>query len=293
MKTLVSSLALAFVLATSVRADETYDLKLKYVPKVGDKTNHTNKEKMDMKMTISSGGAVVQEQDKKELNSFEFTEEVVQVTGDHMSEGKWTFKEASHRVEGEDTDYGFKGKTVLGKKGEKGWEFTYEDGSELEEDDLTGVKEALDKEKAKKEGQPEIQDVLEPGKPVKVGDSWDLDLKKFAAGILNDEESYDLEKSSGTMKLVSVEKRGGAPYGKLEGEIELVAKKLGPLTLNKSIKFKFKLELDVCIDASQPVGSIKIDAGMKGKREAEANGQELELDIDMDMSGTMTVERAK
>ena len=293
MKTLVSALALAFVLASAVRADETYELKLKYVPKVGDKTNHTNKEKMNMKMTVSSGGAVVQEQDQKERKSFEFTEEVVKVADEDVSEGKWTFKEASHRVEGEDTDFGFKGKTVLGKKGEEGWEFTYEDGSELEEDDLAGVKDALSKKKEKKEGQPEIQDVLEPGKPVKVGDSWDLDPKKFAAGMMDDEESFDLEKSSGTMKLISVEKRGGAQYGKLEGEIELVAEKMGPVTLNKPIKLKFKLELDVCIDASQPSGTIKIDAGMKGKRTAEANGQEFELDIDMDMGGTMTVERAK
>ncbi|MBI2922097.1 MAG: hypothetical protein HYY18_13675 [Planctomycetes bacterium] len=293
MKTLVTSLAFAFVLATAVRADETYDLKLKYTPKVGDKTNHTSKEKMAMKMTVSSGGAVVQEQDQKEKKSFQYTEEVVKVAGDDVSEGKYTFQEATHEVEGEDTDYAFKGKTVLGKKGEDGWEFTYEDGSELAEEDVAGVKDALSKKKNKKEGEPGVEEALSPGKPVKVGESWDLDPKKFASGMMDDEESFDLEKSKGSMTLISVEKRGGAQFGKIEGEIELVAEKMGPVQLNKPLKLKFKLTLDVCIDATEPTGTMKIDAGMKGKRTAEANGQEFELDIDMDMGGTLTIERAK
>ncbi|MCE9581619.1 MAG: hypothetical protein K8T20_03785 [Planctomycetes bacterium] len=293
MKTLFSSLAFALLLVTAVRADDTYDLKLKYVPKVGDVTKHTSQEKMEMKMVVSSGGKVMQDNDNKDVKSFEYTEEVVKVEADDMSEGKFVFAEAKHLVEGEEEDFGFKGKTVLGKKGKAGWEFTAEDGSELPEEDVDAIKDAVSKKDGKKEGKPDIQEVLAPGKPVKVGESWDLSAKKFAAGILEDEDSFDLEKSKGTLKLISVEKRDGALFGKMEGEIELSALSLGKAKLNKPISFKFKLNLDVCIDATQPNAILQMTAKMKGKRTTDAKGQEIELDIDMDMGGKTTIERKK
>jgi hypothetical protein len=292
MKTLLATLAVAFALCSSVRAEDTYDLKLKYVPKPGDRTNHKSTETMQMKMSILMGGEVVREQDGTEKKSFEYTEEVLKVDGDDMVEGKFTFREATRDVEGVDTAFAFKGKTVIGKKGDDGWNFTYEDGSEVEEDDVEGLRDGLDK-KRKKAGQPDIQDVLAPGKPVKVGESWDIDVKVFAKTIMEDEESFDAEKSKGSLTLVSVDRRDGATWGKLEGTLELAAKSLGPLVLDKTLKFKFKMNFDVCIDGTTPAGTLGMEAKMKGKRGAEANGQAMDVDMDMKMEGTKVVERAK
>ena len=294
MKTVVASLVLALALAASVRAEEAIEIKLKYTPKAGDKLAHQKTDKTEMKMEVTAGGNPVQDVDQKDEKGFEYVEDVVKVEGSNVVEGKYTFSKATHLVEGEEEDYDFSEKTVSAKKGKDGWEFFNADGTNMSEEDAAAVADALDHKSDKKEGAPEIEEVLAPKKPVKVGESWDIDPKEFASGFAGDDlESFDLEKSKGSMKLTSAEKRNGVQCGKIEGEITMVALKLGALALGKPLKFKFKIAYDGCVDGTQPMGTVTLKAGIKGKSTADANGTEVDLDINMDMNMEMSFKRAK
>jgi len=105
-------------------------------------------------------------------------------------------------------------------------------------------------------------------KPVKVGDSWPLDVKLVAKTL---EVRADEAKSAATVKLAKVDRRSGTPVGTFELDVRLVV---------AGIAEKFDITFD-------PPGSLT----MKGTVELVIDGSssESKADLDMSLTGSGTV----
>lgn len=284
-------LALALCAFTTTQ-DKTYDLRLEAKPVKGHKSELT--ETSVMKMTMKMTGLPEAMQMGEEGN-FAATQEVLAADADGGSELKWTFSKATQVKEGQNVALGFQGKTVLVKHAKgKPREFSYEGGTPIAEQDLAPLKKAF-MGGDEKGGEPSGADMFAPKKPVKVGESWSLDLKAVAKGMFDadmaDAVLYDKATSKFTLK--SVESRNGADFGKIEGVMELPLGSMGPMKLDAPIVLKMTIDADACIDGKLPDHVVKIKAEMKGKTAAAGPNGKIDIDMDMTMSGNLTAKTAK
>lgn len=150
------------------------------------------------------------------------------------------------------------GKTVVIEKGKDGkYTFREKNGDELKGD---GAK-VLDDQFNKESDEFDIRKFLSP-KPVKVGDTWDIDptpLIKDHSNLL----LFDGEKAKATGKLLSVRKdTDGRTLGKMEFKVVLPLKVF--LTSQEKVpaeegsKMTWTLLLDACIDGSAESGVLKV-----------------------------------
>jgi hypothetical protein len=269
---------LALGLLAAAAQDKTYDLKLDALPKPGqmfqvDASRH-------MKMGLQANGQPAGAQEDKKL--FAGTEEVVSVGPDGAQELRWTFTKAQRLEEDAMKPYGFHGKTIRVKKARKAAAtYAYDDGGPVSEEDLKGLQESFDGD-----GKGDASKAFAPPKPVKVGESWEPDpvavASTFEEGMAG---AVDPAKSKVRFTLVSVETRGGAEFGKIEGTLTLALNAMGPMKLETPMLLKMSVELDVCIDGSAPAGVMKMKGELKGASDVDAQGQKVRLDIDLTMVG--------
>jgi len=279
------------LLATSAQ-DKTYDLKLEAKPVKGHKAELT--EASLMKMTMKMTG-LPEPMAMGEETNFAAAQEVLAADADGNCELKWVFSKATQNKEGQNVALGFQGKTVLVKqvKG-KSREFSYEGGGKIAEEDLPALKKAF-MGGEEKPGQPSGAEMFAPKKPVKVGESWTLDLKVVVKGMFDAEmaEAVQFDKATSKFTLKSVESRNGSDFGKIDGTIELPLGAMGPMKLDTPVVLKMTLEADACIDGKLPDHVLKIKAEMKGKSAAAGPNGKIDIDLDMTMNGNLAARTAK
>jgi hypothetical protein len=290
-------LALSLILpAAGLAQDKAYDLKLnKWKPVAGHKTQLGETLDMKMKMSVKQGEQVLQQAEQPKAHAFAGVEEVLKAGEDGSAELRWTFSKAEHLEEGKMVKYAFHSKPVrVTVKADKSREFKYDDGKAVDEEDLAGLKEAFDGSE-QNSGKPKAEDVFAPKKPVKVGESWSPAVKDVAV-MLGPElaDSVDPVKSKTSFTLKSVESRGGAEFGKIEGGFELVLTQMGPMKLDTPMTMKMTVTMDVCIDGKLPDGVMKMTGQMKGLSSVTAEGGvKIDLDLDMKVTGDLTKSTVK
>lgn len=292
---LVSLLGLALSAAAFAEdADKAWDLSLESKPKVGEKVEVTKKNRMKTVMKMTQGEKVLKEDAKTEAGSYEFTAETTAVDGDEETAAKWTFRKASREEGGKDVAWGFEGKTIEGKAREGGdWEFTCTDGTALTAAELKAVKDATGKKGAKSEDEPDMGEVLRPGKPVKVGETWSPDIDAIAKSFGGENLSVDAEDSKAVCTLKSVVMRDGVPYGRIAVELDLSVPGFPPVEFDEPLHFVIAMELEACIDGTLPDGLMKGTMTLKGTRGAKMRRGEqvVTFDMELGMEGTVTEAR--
>lgn len=285
-------IALIVALFAVSAQDKTYDLKLEAKPVKGHKSDLT--EASLMKMTMKMTG-LPEPMQMGEENNYVATQEVVSADADGNAELKWVFSKATQNKEGQNAPLGFQGKIVLVKQAKgKAREFSYDGGGKIADEDLPALKKAF-MGGNDKPGEPSGADLFAPKKPVKIGESWTLDLKAVVKNMFDAEmaDSVNFEKASSKFTLKSVESRGGADFGKIDGVLELPLGQMGPMKLDTPVILKMVFEADACIDGKLPDHVLKIKAEMKGKTSAAGPNGKIDLDLDMTMSGNMTAKTSK
>lgn len=292
---LVSLLGLALSAAAFAEdADKAWDLSLESKHAVGEKFDSVKTSTMRTTMKMSQDGKVMKEDAKTEAGSYEFTCETTAVDGGEMTGAKWTFRKAARPVDGKEEAWGFEGKTVVGKVGDGGaWEYACEDGSALSPEELKAVKDATGKKKEKSADEPEMDECLRPGKPVKVGESWKPDLAVIAKSFGGDKMKVDAEDSKAVCTLKSVETRDGVPYGRIAVDLDLSVVAIPPIQFNEPFHFVISIEMDVCIDGSRPDGRMAVTMKLEGTRKAKMKQgkQDLAFDMELGMDGAMSETR--
>ena len=259
-----------------------HDLSLERHPAEGEQVELDHSREQSMKLVVKMGEQVLQEQTQSESSAVQGRAKVLKVAEGKVVEVVLDVARAARTRNGQESVLGVSGKTVQAKRAIGGaWEFTV-DGQALSPEETAVLREAMPGGRA--DDTPSGKAVFAPKMPVKAGESWPVDLEKLARSFGEGKLTFDLEKSKGTMTLKSVEKREGALFGLIDGEITLLVKSMGPLPLETPLPLKLAPSIDACIDGRTPDAAMSMKGTMKGTTEAKPPGAEEALTLDLDMT---------
>jgi hypothetical protein len=277
-----SSLVMLGLVVGLAPAEDTYTIKFKKSAK-GDITRIEGQEEGENKIVLTLAGKEVPNQPPqgKEGKAETFVETILERPdqSDRATSLKRRYEKARFTKEGKEQTRGYEGKVVLIEmKGDK-YVFQIEGGKEVTGTDA----EALDKEFNKKDGpsESEMEKILMPGKPVKVGETWKIDAEKLLKTMAK-EGGFGGDNPKASGKLLEVYEKGGHRFGKMD--IEMTS----PITTfagGDMVKFKvadgsklgMKFHLDVCIDGSCADAAVKSEMALDMEATFDAGGMEGKL----------------
>jgi hypothetical protein len=269
-RTFVAALGVLILAGPGPAADEV-TIKFRK-PELGEVVKDTRIEEENNKITFMDNPMTEATKAK-----YVFTDEVLAKPADakRPTKIKRTYETAERTKNGAAVDLGLAGKTVIiEKKGEK-YEFAFADGTALNE----AAAQVLDKEINDKSEAGE--EIFDPKKPVKVGDTWSADLVVAAKDLAKSGLTIDADKSKATVKLTKVYDKGGHQFGSMEVKMELIVTKASgkgqEIPMKDGSKLIMEGTIDACIDGTSPAGESKVK--MTGDMAAEVGGASLKFDL--------------
>jgi hypothetical protein len=247
-------------------ADETYSIQRKE-PKQGDvyQVKKTDAVTINTKV-LDTGGKTLLDSNSLTVVSCSFRETVLKCEGKAPVRLERAYDEAQVTVDGKTTDLVYKGKTVLVEKKDGKYTFTM-DGKEL-----TGVEaEHLIKEfVVGVDCKAELERAVVPKSPVKVNESWNMDLAPFVADTARSGQmELDPEKAKGTATLVKAYEKDGKLFAQIKVGLMLPIKALGKGVLKvptqEGSAATVEMDLDGCADGSCKTANIKRVTKMEAK----------------------------
>jgi hypothetical protein len=262
----------------AIAADEAIMIKIKKRSK-GEMVKETKTEVTKYSVAVMAGEMNIN-QEGRDTGTFVFTDEVIEQAdgAKRPTKLKRIYDKAEGQERGTAVEYQLAGKTVVIEKGKDKYTFAI-DGKPV-----TGsAAEKLDKEFNKK-SDLEVEDVMLPKKPVKVGDTWELDGKQLAE-VFGDEMELDIKKVKGSGKLVKVYDKDGRKNGVIEMTLELpIVKMIGKgeeKAMGAGSFMKMELTMDGCIDGTATGGVLK------GKLGGTMKFSEMGANVTVTLDGTM------
>ncbi|MHC4605803.1 MAG: hypothetical protein ACYTAF_02575, partial [Planctomycetota bacterium] len=228
---------------------------------------------------------------------YEATRTILKVVDGKTVEEKWTFHKAVRLESGKPASCGFSGKTVLATRGGDGsWSFRYDGGDAIEGEDVTSIRQMLDRGSGQKLGGMSTIRMFVPKTPVGIGESWKPDMKAVIAELMKEgsQVRFDEEASGGALTLTSVEKRGAVEFARVEGTVELAVVALSGMGFEKPIPMKLTVDLNLCSGGALPDGRMDLKVEMKGTAEPDVGGgpSGIILKIDADVESRRIVKTA-
>jgi len=263
-------------LSVSATGQEAVTIKVGK-PAAGDRIKTTKNEKMNSKLNLSIGGKA-DAKDSVESKAIVYTDEIITVTegAGKPVKLKRTYEKYEVSKGGQALEAPPLNKAILIEKKDGKYTFTADD-KPLDGPFATKLSAEFDRST----GTPGVDQLL-PGKPVKAGDTWKIDVSKLPglggndSGLVVDAEASDL-----TGKLVKTEKKSGKQYGVLEFTGNIAIKSLGeksPLKLKPGAKMGLKMTAEACIDGTDP--SSKMTGLLSIKMEGDGGGISLSIVAD-------------
>src|SRR5262245_25298222 len=270
MRRFLAVFAVGAMTFAGLQAEETITLKLKK-PGKGDVVKETKTVTEMVKVTVMG-----QDQNQESVTKLVYTEEVLEkpAAAKRPTKLKRVYETAEITKNGAKEDIGLAGKTVLVEKAGDGYKITV-DGQEPAVLAAIVLKKEFRKEK-------EVTDEhFLPKTPVKVGDTWKIDMAPLAKDASGELE-MDADKSSGAGKLIKVYDKDGKKFGTIEVTLDLTVSKIGEdggqtVELKEGSKFNATAVMDICIDGSATGGAAKMT--VKGDFSGTTMGVELKFDL--------------
>ncbi len=286
MRRTTAALGLALLAALAGRAaDEPVTIK-EYKDRPGDRFRVVEEEKTTTKTVVTVGGKRM-ENTEEEAKAVAFVEEIVERPAGEKrpTKVKRTYEKYEVTKGGKAEKAAVGGKTVLiEKKGDK-YAFSYAGGGAVE----GPLAADLGKQFNKPADAPVGAEGLLPDKPVKPGDTWQVDkdvlARAFGGG---DETKIDKAKTTAVGKLVKAYTKDGKQFGVLEYKIDLPVVGLGgksPLTVKEGTRITAAVTMDVCIDGTD---GTERETGRIGFRIV---GTAMGADVNVDSDSTHTKTR--
>ncbi len=284
-----------FGAAAAVPAQEGITIKLKELGE-GEAALIKKKETTTTKVNVTDGkGNVVVDKTDAKTEVQEYKETILKrQDGKLPTKLERDYSKAEVTQDDKTTDGPLHGKTVIiEKKGDK-YSFTYKDGTEVADQAL----EMLDKAFGKKtEEAAEIEKMVLPKGPVKVGQSWKIEIAKIAAALSQQGEiAVDAAKSTGQGTLVKAYKKNGRQFGEMKFKMQMPLTSAGKgaqqLKFTAGAKIELDLTLDGCIDGSANAGQMKMKMTMSGTADAGA-GALVMLNVVVDANHSEEETKAK
>lgn len=281
--------------AGAAAAQETYTIKLKNAGK--GETVQVSKQGSEQTETkiIDATGNVVQEETKTKKEDAAYASTILDQPAAGKPPTRLQRKYAKPRIteDGGERTLPYEGKTVLIEKKEDKYHFRIEGGDELTGKDA----EVLEKEFSRPE--KGLDELLLPGKPVHINETWKIDaariVKEFIEAEAMGEPTIELDAAKATVtgKLLRAYVKDGRQFGVMDFRFVLPLKslKLAEVTAEFEAGSRLTIEqtMDVCIDGVEESGAMKGKMEMIGNLTIKANG--VEVKIAMNVKGTSTETR--
>lgn len=262
-----------------------YTLKLKSHPDVGQSMTVIQKENSDGTFGIKdAAGKVLKEDKNQEVKETTYTVTTLEKGDKRPAKFKRVYETATVKQGNQSKTKSYSGKTVVFELKDGKYDIAIEGGGALDAKDLKDLGEEVNK--------PEMEEAFLPKKPVKVGESWDMDAKLVGEAMGSME--LDLEKTKATAKLAKVYSKDGKQFGVIDLNLKLAVKGMNELKFDPPAVFDFTGALDTAIDGSTTAGTLAMKAAASGKSQIDAKGQKLviELNMKMDMNAEHSAAKA-
>lgn len=286
-------LIVALVFAAPALADEPVTIKLRLHAQPGKTVTTTSKH-------VDSGSTRLEDADGKQLLEIKpgGSETVTRTTVlEADKDGVPTkylrsYEKATEKENGKEKTLSYQGRTLLFEKGKDG---KFRVGAAGKGDLEPADAEKL-VDRANKPNETEaILKQFAPRKPVKVGDSWPLDIKLIAPIL---DGKVDEKKSTATAKLAKVETRGKAPVGTFELDVKLALTSTSgkiDMTFDPPATATIKGTVELVIDGSSTEAKSDVVMSMKGAGKWSAPGGaagKIVFDVTGKVTDFETAERA-
>ena len=238
------------LLSLTAGAQEAITIKIA-APRPGDRSKVTLEDKTVTKTVFTVGGNE-QSKDEVKTRSLVYVDEIIEnpMNTKRPTKLKRTFEKAVIAKDGQKLNLPVEGKSVLiDKKGEK-YSFTV-DGKGVTGDTLRILEDEFNRS-----GRGEVRDIMFPKKPVKPGESWQVDGKELAKTMGEQGPTFAEGAIRAQGTLVKAYKKGGKQFGVIEFDFAAPLTGLGPKSpvTVKEGKMTMKLSGDGCIDGTVAAG---------------------------------------
>jgi hypothetical protein len=263
-------LAAAFLVLTAglVRADDSYPIKTKDLAP-GDvfEVQKTETVIAGSKVTDAAGKAIRDDKQKTVATSV-YKETIVKCEPKRNPTAiERKYEKAVLETDGKSKDLAYHGKTVLIEKKKDGkFHFTI-DGKELSDEDAKPLAQEFEREGDDKE---EMEKAVLPKGPVKVNESWKLDVAPFVKDAAKSGEiEVDADKAKATGTLLKAYKKDGKQFGQVKLVLSFPMKSLGSgerkLVADQGSVAGTEMNLDGCIDGTSNTGTVSSSMKMDFK----------------------------
>ena len=256
------------VAVAGARAQETYTIKLK--DRGEGEAAFLKKTEMTVttvKVVPDANGQLLVDMKETKGDSAEFKETILKgEPGKSPTKVQRDYTDVRTTNDKETEDGPLKGMTVIIEKTKDAYTFTNKNGEKIE----GAAEKALIKEFSRKdEDNKELERLVLPKGPVKVGDTWKIDVAKIVAILAKDGAvEIDAAKSTGSGTLAKAYKKDGRQFGdmkfKLEMPLQTAGKGKEQLKFNAGAKILMDIDLDACIDGTSENGTMSMKMIMSG-----------------------------
>lgn len=257
--------------------DMTFAIKLKSYPPPG--ASVTRKELNEQKgfRRRTDGAKVLMEMPINQMYEAEYNEVILDSGTIQPKRFKRTYRRAVEKVGDRIRLQSFQERTVVFELVGDKYEAQVVGEPALPAEDLTGL--------ARKISTHDQIAAFLPQGPVKPGDSWQINLAKFAQMIAGGGE-VDLSNSTGEGSLAEVRERAdGRLFGVIKLEMKLAVKNMMGLQFSPPATLDYKATLDTAIDGSTTMGTLATSGKLAGKGSVEIKGKRLLDEIALEFSG--------
>jgi hypothetical protein len=285
--TLSGALALMASLAATLPAQDypkKYDLKLTWKAVEGYRSHFSQDESRVYRISISTNGSFLDEEDESEATAFDATELITEVTEDKATGLRWSFSKATQRRGGSEAPLRFQGRTVVVTVDTDGRRtFGYENGEALAPEDVV-VLRTFQGSAAEEPGEPTGEEIFAPKNPVAVGEGWSLDFELIARSLgPNMSFGFDLKRSSAEAMLKSVTTLDGVEFGQMEVSVHLYITQFGSLKFDWPVLMNLTAHIQGCVDGKRPDAVLTMHMEAKGQTTASLSGDPRRFSVSLDM----------
>ncbi len=278
----IRAICLALTLAGAAGA-QTYTVKVKQNPDPGKSAVNTDKETRGGTVkVVAADGKVLTDRTLESTKEETYTEVVLEKGAKAPRKYTRAYEKAGVTAGGKTAPRSFQGRTLLFEQKGGKYVVTAEDKSALDPRDATELA-GLAEERAN-----ELDEVILPQKPVKIGEKWTIDVKALAVGYARIGE-LDAAKTTGEGVLTRVYEKDGHQFGVLEVRLKLAVKTSQGLKFDPPAVMEAKFTLDAAIDGSGTAATLTMTGTMTGKGVGEGMG----MKYIVDMNTTMNVKQVR
>lgn len=257
-------------------ADEHFTLKFKSYPNKGQTfvVKEIDKDTSDNKIEVNG---MTKADVRTTTKDVEYELKVTKAGEGKPAEFTRTYTKASKTEANRTTKLAYDGRTFVFTLRNDDYKVTAEGRPEIAENNLATLA------KAGKDSMTLFNDIMHPGKAIKVGDSWTPDTTKFIETYGEDTfGKVDLDKSKATGKLLKVYKQDNQQWGSIELVVELTIKELpgaaAKLKFSELGVVRFNFTLDRPIDGSSAAMSAKGTMTTSFKGSIEQGGKTIGIE---------------